>query len=445
MTVSRTARLVRANARPLDGSVAGGEELVKAIGDHPLVLLGAASHGTHEFHRLRASITRRLIESHGFNAVAVEADWPDAYRVNRFVRGGSGDHDAAEALGGFRRFPSWLWRNADVLDFAGWLRGHNENAGGPGNVAGFFGLDIYSLHKSMAEVIAYFERVDPGAARRAKVHYGCLDRFGPDPQNYGLLTAAGISESCRGEVLRELLAIRGAEARYISADGEGAADEFFHAEQNARLVKNAESYYRTMFRSDVSSRNTRDEHMMETLVALRDHLLARHGHAKIVVWAHNSHIGDARATAMGHRGEVNLGQLVRGDFPGRCKLVGFTTYTGTVTAAGGWHLPAARMQVPPGLAGSYEEAFHQAGVPRFWLDLTADNPAVEALREPRLERAIGVVYRPETERDSHYFHSCLPEQFDAVVHIDGSRAVEPMDAVESWDPRDAPDTYPTGT
>jgi erythromycin esterase-like protein len=444
MSDSDLIHAIRSCAVPLDGSAAAFDGLLAMAADCPLVLLGEASHGTHEFYRQRALITRRLIEEHGFNAVAVEADWPDACRINRYVRGGSDDRDAVQALAGFERFPSWMWRNADVLDFIGWLRDHNDNAGSPDRQAGFYGLDLYSLHKSMDEVIRYLERIDHDAAVRARQSYGCLDRYGPDPQNYGLLTTAGVNPSCRQEVIRELVALRASEARYLARDGQEAADEFFFAEQNARLVLNAEHYYRAMFRPDVSSWNTRDEHMVETLVELLTHLRARDGRAKVVVWAHNSHLGDARATEMGRRGEINIGSRIREQFPGKCLLVGFTTHSGSVTAASGWHLPAEHKTVRPGLDGSYEKLFHQVGIPRFLLDLTAENPAVRALREPRLERAIGVIYQPETERRSHYFTACLPQQFDAVLHFDETRAVEPLDASEQWRSDEAAATYPAG-
>ena len=437
-------RKVRSRALPLDGSASEYDALIAKAADCPLVLLGEATHGTHEFYRQRALITRRLIEEHGFNAVAAEADWPDAYRINRYIRGESGERGPVGALAGFERFPSWMWRNADLLDFIGWLRDHNDNAGSPDRQAGFYGLDLYSLHKSMDEVIRYLERIDHDAAVRARQSYGCLDRFGPDPQNYGLLTVAGVSPPCRNEVIRELVELRAAEARYLARDGQGAADEFFFAEQNARLVRNAESYYRAMFRSDVSSWNARDEHMVETLAELVTHLHARDGRAKIVVWAHNSHLGDARATEMGRRGEINIGRRVREDFPGKCLLVGFTTYTGSVTAASGWHLPAERKTLRPGLDGSYEKLFHQVGIPRFLLDLTLDDPAVRALREPRLERAVGVIYQPESERRSHYFTACLPQQFDALLHFDETRAVVPLDATEQWRADEAAETYPAG-
>lgn len=443
MSDPETIRAIRSQAQLLDGSARDYDGLVALAAKHSLVLLGEASHGTHDFYRERALITRRLIEEHGFNGVAVEADWPDAYRINRYVRGESDDRDAAQALDGFERFPSWMWRNTDVLEFIGWLRDHNDHAA-PSHQAGFYGIDLYSLHKSMDEVIRYLEQVDPDAASRARRNYGCLDRFGPDPQDYGLLAAAGVGPSCRDEVLRELVELRAAEARYLALDGRSASDAFFYAEQNARLIRNAESYYRTMFRSNLSSWNVRDEHMVETLVELLSHLRARDGRAKVVVWAHNSHLGDARATEMGHRGEINIGHRIREDFPGKCLLAGFTTNSGSVTAASGWHLPAERKIVRPALDGSYEKLFHETGIPRFWLDLGGNHPAARALQEPRLERAIGVIYQPESERQSHYFTACLTEQFDVVLHFDHTRAVEPLDPSEHWRNDEAPETYPTG-
>ena len=435
---------IREQAKPLTGEAGDYDALLDMIGNSSVVLLGEASHGTHEFYRERAEITKRLIVEKGFTALAVEADWPDAYRVNRYVRGEPGDIDSVEALGGFERFPGWMWRNADVLDFIGWLRDHNEHVYSKEHQVGFYGLDLYSLHKSMNEVIAYLEKKDPEEAAKARALYGCMDRYGKDPQNYGLMVGAGVGDSCRAEVIQQLTDLRAKEVDYLARNGPAAADEFFFAEQNARLVKNAEQYYRKMFRSDVSSWNQRDEHMMETLVELIAHLQSEHGSSKVVVWAHNSHLGDARATAMAQRGELNIGQLVRQAFPYQSKLIGFTSYAGTVTAASGWHLPAERKQVRPGLDGSYEKLFHQVGIPSFWLDLTGDNPAVEALKEPRLERAIGVVYLPETERQSHYFKADLAGQFDAVIHFDLTRAVEPLERTEAWSRDEAPETYPVG-
>ena len=435
---------IRDQARPLTGSYGDYDGLLQMIGDARVVLLGEASHGTHEFYRQRAAITKRLITEKGFNAVAVEADWPDAYRVNRFVRGESGDAESVEALEGFERFPSWMWRNADVLDFVGWMRSHNDNASSYDRQVGFYGLDLYSIHKSINEVIAYLEQRDPEEAAKAKILYGCMDRYGKDPQSYGMMVGAGMGAGCRTEVIQQLVDLRTKEAELLARNGQAAVDEFFFAEQNARLVKNAELYYRKMFHSDVSSWNQRDEHMMETLVELVHHLQSCHGSAKVVVWAHNSHLGDARATAMGRNGEWNIGQLVRQAFPGQCRLIGFTTFAGTVTAASGWHLPAERKQVRPGMEGSFEHLFHHVGIPNFWLDLTRDNPAVEGLREQRLERAIGVIYRPDTERRSHYFEASLADQFDAVIHFDTTRAVEPLDCNAEWEKGEIPETYPCG-
>ncbi len=444
VTAKNALHRVREYAQPLTGTEEDYDGLLEMIGDSSIVLLGEASHGTHEFYRQRAEITKRLIVEKGFNAVAAEADWPDAYRINRYVRGESSDIDSVEALSGFDRFPSWMWRNADVLDFIGWLKDHNEHVYSLEHQVGFYGLDLYSLHKSMNEVIAYLEKRDPEEAAKARALYGCMDRYGKDPQNYGLMAGSGVAEGCRAEVVQQLTDLRAKEIEYLARNGAAAADEFFFAEQNARLVKNAEQYYRKMYRSDVSSWNLRDEHMTETLVELVAHLQSQQGSAKVVVWAHNSHLGDARATQMGQRGELNIGQLARKAFPQQCKLIGFTTYTGTVTASSGWHLPAERKQVRPGLEGSYEHLFHQVGIPNFWIDLTQDNPAVDALKEPRLERAIGVVYLPETERRSHYFEAHLARQFDAVLHFDMTRAVEPLERSSVWSKDEAPETFPVG-
>jgi erythromycin esterase-like protein len=445
MTNSKDAELVRAlreAAHGLAGSVADYDPLLKLIGDARFVLLGEASHGTHDFYDQRAQITKRLIVEKGFTAVAVEADWPDAYRVNRYVRGASNDSDSEEALSGFRRFPTWMWRNADVLDFVGWLREHND-ALSPGTTkAGFYGLDLYSLHASIDAVLNYLHKVDPDAARRARYRYSCFDHFGEDTQAYGYAASFGLAESCEEEVLGQLIELQQRAAVYASRDGRVADDEFFFAEQNARLVKNAEEYYRSMFRGRVESWNRRDAHMAETLEALAAHLESRGGQAKIVVWEHNSHLGDARATEIGEAGEFNVGQLVRERYAGESVLVGFTTHHGTVTAASNWDAPAERKRVRPALPGSYEALFHEVAIPRFMLDLRNGDPA-ESLREPRLERAIGVIYRPETERQSHYFHARLADQFDSVLHFDETRAVEPLERVAAPSGEVA-ETFPTG-
>ena len=444
MTTSKDATLVRSLrevAHRMVGSAKDYDPLLALIGNARFVLLGEASHGTHEFYEQRAQITKRLIEEKGFTAVAVEADWPDAYRVNRYVQGTSNDSDGEEALSGFKRFPTWMWRNSDVLDFVGWLREHNE-AVSPAMKAGFYGLDLYSLHSSMEAVLTYLHKVDPDAARRARYRYSCFDHFGEDTQAYGYAATFGLAESCEEEVLGQLIELQQRAVAYASRDGRVADDEFFFAEQNARLVKNAEEYYRSMFRGRVESWNRRDAHMAETLEALAAHLEGRGREAKIVVWEHNSHLGDARATEIGEGGEFNVGQLVRERYAGESMLVGFTTHHGTVTAASNWDAPAEHKRVRPGLPGSYEELFHEVGIGRFMLGLRSGAP-MEGLREPRLERAIGVIYRPETERMSHYFHARLSDQFDAVLHFDETRAVEPLERVGAPSGEVA-ETFPTG-
>jgi erythromycin esterase-like protein len=439
------AGVVREAARPLGGGAGEYDELLELVGGARFVLLGEASHGTEEFYRARAEITRRLIEEKGFAAVAVEADWPDAYRVNRYVRGVGEDADGDRALGGFKRFPTWMWRNRAVLDFVEWLRGHNAALGEGAQRAGFYGLDLYSLHTSIEEVLRYLDRVDPEAAGRARSRYGCFDHFGEDVQRYGYAAAFGLTESCEGEVVKQLVELRRRAPEYATRDGRVAEDEFFYAEQNARLVKNAEEYYRSMFRGRVESWNMRDSHMAETLDALVAHLLRRGQEARVVVWAHNSHLGDARATEMGESGEWNVGQLVRERYGRHAFLVGFTTHTGAVMAADDWDAPPRVKRVRPALAGSYELLFHETGLARFLLDLRAEGRARELLLRPRLERAIGVIYRPETERLSHYFGARLAEQFDAVLHFDTTGAVEPLDARRRAAAGDEPpETYPTG-
>lgn len=436
--------LVRDSARPLTGTSTDYDPLLDYIGDARFVLLGEASHGTHEFYRQRIQITKRLIEEKGFTAVAVEADWPDAYRVNRYVRGFGPDTDAAEALSGFKRFPAWMWRNADVLDFAGWLRAYNDSLATGATKTGFYGLDLYSLHASIEAVLNYLDKVDPEGAQRARHRYACFEHFGEDPQAYGYAAGLGLSHTCESEVISQLIDLQRRAAEYAHRDGRVAADDFFYAEQNARLVRNAEHYYRTMFRGRVSSWNLRDNHMAETLDTLIEHFSLLHQRPKIVVWAHNSHLGDARATQMGRSGEWNVGQLVRERHGGECVLVGFTTYTGTVTAASDWGGAAERKRVRPAMPGSCESLFHNTSIPAFLLTLPGGTHVAKGLQEPMLERAIGVIYRPESEFASHYFQARISDQFDAVIHIDKTRAVEPLEPTAEWGIGEPAETFPTG-
>ncbi len=428
-----------------DGEISDYDPLLKAIGDRRFVLIGEASHGTHEFYRERAQITKRLIREKGFTAVAVEADFPDAYRVNQYVRREGTDPDAVESLAGFKRFPAWMWRNADVLDFIGWLRAHNDDLDFGAVKVGFFGLDLYSLHTSIEAVLNYLDQVDPKAAAAARSCYSCFDHFGEDTQRYGYATAFGLADSCEREVVAQLLDLNRRAAELARRDGRIARDAYFFAAQNARLVKNAEQYYRTMYRSDVSSWNLRDRHMSETLAELDRFISAENKRpAKIVVWEHNSHLGDARATEMGRRGELNVGQLTRERYGNESFLIGFTTYAGTVTASDNWGEIAQRKRVRPAIPGSVEEVFHRAGGDRFLVIPRAGTRAFSALDNTLLERAIGVIYRPETERQSHYFTARVSSQFDAVIHIDESRAVEPLERTAGWIAGEAAETFPTG-
>lgn len=431
------AKLVRETAEPLaDIDSAGIGQLIDRIGDARLVLLGEATHGTSEFYRMRARITLELIEHRGFDFVAVEADWPDAARVDSYVLGDP--HRRKPKFTPFSRFPTWMWRNAEVETFAARLRSRNLAQSDRSRRVGFHGLDLYSLFTSIAAVLAYLDEVDPEAARAARARYGALTPWQRDPAAYGRAVLAGRYESSEQAVvamLRELLERR---VEYARRDGE----RFFDAAQNARVVANAERYYRAMYYGSATSWNLRDSHMFDTLEAL----LAFYGQgSRGIVWEHNSHVGNALATEMNLRGEHNVGQLCRTKFGNAAYIVGFGTDHGTVAAASDWDEPMQRMRVRPARPDSYERLCHDARIPAFLLHLR--EPRRRALRdeltEPRLERAIGVVYRPDTELQSHYFHACLPEQFDEFVWFDETRAVEPL-ALERALSGDLPDTYPFG-
>lgn len=447
----RAAEAVARIAVPAPGGVPAPEVLDELIGAARVVLIGESSHGTHEFYRARADITRWLIEQKGFTAVAVEADWPDAYRVNRFVRGGSADHTADEALSGFERFPAWMWRNVVVRDFVDWLREHNERRRGESLVpTGFYGLDLYSLHRSMGAVVEYLDTVDPAAAARARQRYACFDHAsGDDGQAYGYAAAFGAGESCERHAVGQLIELQRDRLAYLRRDGTQAEDDLFCAVQNAATVRDAEAYYRAMFRGRVESWNLRDTHMADTLDALLAHLDEQRGQpggTRIVVWAHNSHVGDARATEFGSEGQHSLGQLVRERHGEQARLVGFSTYGGTVTAASEWGGPSELKTVRPGLPGSLEELFHESGPSSFLVRMTQDHPseATEALDSVRLHRAIGVIYRPETERHSHYFHVRPAEEYDAVIHLDVTTALEPLEPTSLWIEGQTPETFPSG-
>jgi protein-L-isoaspartate(D-aspartate) O-methyltransferase len=413
--------LIAVHAEPLpdlDDPAFGA--LFDRFGDARVVLLGEASHGTSEFYRARAAITQRLIEQHGFTIVAVEADWPDAAVIDRYVRHRPPRDGEEEA---FTRFPTWMWRNTDVQAFVRWLRSRNAIAG-PEQMAGFYGLDLYNLGGSIRAVIDYLDDVDPEAAAVARERYGCLRPYARNPQSYGRMALTRGYAQCEQPVAQMLGELLSKRMEYVGANG----DEFLDAAANARLVKNAEAYYRVMYHGAAESWNLRDTHMFETLCQLLD---AKGPDAKAVVWAHNSHIGNAAHTEMGQvREELNIGQLAKEKWGHQARLIGLGTHSGTVACATDWDDPMEVKDVRPSLAGSYERMSHDAGVPRFLLDLREDaDPAlVEALLEPRLERFIGVIYRPETERWSHYAQAVLPNQFDAWVWFDETSAVTPLGA-----------------
>ncbi|WP_120309098.1 erythromycin esterase family protein [Mycolicibacterium celeriflavum] len=423
------------------------EVLDELIGDARVVLIGESSHGTHEFYWARAQITKWLIDEKGFCGVAAEADWPDAYRVNRYVRGIGDDADAEQALRGFRRFPTWMWRNTVVRDFAEWLRTHNRDRDRRVQ-AGFYGLDLYSLHRSMAEVIDHLEKVDPAAASRARQRYSCFDHASAegDGQAYGFAAAFGAGQSCEEAAVDQLLEIQRNAVEYARRDGLLAEDDAFYVERNAHVVRNAEAYYRQMFGGRVNTWNLRDEHMADTLDALLAHLDRDDtGRSRIVVWAHNSHVGDARATEVSADGQTTLGALARDLFDDQARLIGLTTSTGTVTAASRWGGAAQRKVVRSPLPDSVEELFSEAGAEPFYVAMRRDGrPSAAPLDDIRLARAIGVIYLPDTERQSHYFHVRPADQFDAMIHIDRTRALEPLEPTSEWVEGEVPETYPSG-
>lgn len=424
------------------------EALEELIGDARIVLIGESSHGTHEFYEARAAITRWLIEEKGFDGVAAEADWPDAYRVNRYVRGLGSDASADAALRGFERFPAWMWRNTVVRDFVDWLHAHNQRRRSTDRKqTGFYGLDLYSLHRSMKEVVDYLDNVDPVAAERARRRYGCFDHASADDgQAYGYSAAFGAGPTCEGQVIEQLVEMQRNGLQYARRDGLLAEDEAFYAQMNAQTVRDAEAYYRAMFSGRVTSWNMRDQHMSHTLRALLTHLDRDSGGrpSRIVVWAHNSHVGDARATEVSGDGQLTLGQLVREQYGDDSRLIGLTTYGGTVTAASSWGGIAERKAVRPALNGSIEELLHYTGSPAFLVSCALSRDAEQPLGAVRLGRAIGVIYLPETERQSHYYHVRPADQFDAIIHIDRTRALEPLEVNSRWVAGETPETYPSG-
>jgi erythromycin esterase-like protein len=433
MDDERLVEAVGTHALPLSDD-ADLDPLLERIGSARIVLLGEASHGTSEFYTWRHAITQRLMEEKGFSFVAVEGDWPDCYTVNRYVKG-SREHGetARDVLHAFERWPTWMWANEEVVALAEWMRSHNERVA-PERRVGFYGLDVYSLYDSMEAVVRYLERVDPEAAERARRAYGCFDPYEGDVQDYAMATLL-VPTSCEEEAVRMLVELRARERQYREEDPEA----FFDAEQNALVARNAERYYRAMIRGGAASWNVRDQHMTETLERLLDH----HGPgARAIVWEHNTHVGDARATDMARAGMVNVGQLCRERWGDEVVVVGFASYEGSVIAGRQWGAPMERMPVPAARPGSWEALLHQAGEGDRLLLLDRLDSVPEAL-EPRGHRAIGVVYHPEREALGNYVPSILPYRYDALLYMDDSRAVRPLHMPEH-ELREPPETFPSG-
>ena len=410
------------------------DNLLDRIGDSRIVLLGEASHGTAEFYDMRARITQELIEKKGFTVVAAEADWPDAAHLNNYIH--NTEPDPLLESKPFSRFPTWMWANHSVLEFSHWLKNHNDTVSTLDKQVGFYGLDLYSLFSSIEAVLSYLEKIDPETAEVARVRYGCLMPWASDPGMYGQVVITKQYRECEEDVLATLQDLLKKRIEYSMADGE----QLFNAEQNARLVANAERYYRTMYYAENNSWNQRDQHMFDTLQSV---LAFRGADSKAVIWEHNSHIGDARATQMSARGEFNVGQLVRQEYGEKSYLIGFGTDHGTVAAASEWGGPMEVKQVQPSHIDSYERVCHEVNTDNFLLPLREPLKSItrKKLLPERLERAIGVIYRPETELQSHYFYASLPNQFDEYIWFDESHAVKPLSKETT---RGMPDTYPFG-
>lgn len=408
--------------------------LLEEIGDAQIVLLGEATHGTHEFYSIRAEISKRLIKEKQFNVIAIEGDWPDAYQINRYIQQ-QAYANAYEAVAAFDRFPTWMWKNKPMVDLIEWLHNHNKK-----NTAKvhLYGMDLYSLYRSIDAVVAYLEKVDPKIAQEAKKRYSCFDQFNQDPQRYGYAIFSQLEQSCQEEAIAVLKKIEALEWQLIQEKRTTPEDAFYMI-QNARVIKNSEEYYRSLFINEVNNWNLRDAHMMETVEEIITHHKKLNEDPKVIIWAHNSHVGNAAATQMSTRDEFNIGQLAKERYGNRAFNLGFTTYNGTVTAASNWHASVERKIVRDALHGSYEHLFHELNIPQFLLPLNDKNIVPKNL----LERAIGVIYAPYSERMSHYFYASLAYQFDAVIHYDATTALEPLDKTKLWTEGEVPETFPT--
>lgn len=419
----KVINLINKSSTPLE-SENSYANLIEQIADSRYVLIGEASHGTEEFYQTRINITKELILKKNFMAVVIEGDWPDVHRIHRFIQGDKDISSSVDALKEFTRFPTWMWKNSTMPPFLDWLKKYNDALDSKSEKIGFFGLDLYSLNASIEAVLNYLKKTDPLEAEKAQMRYACFNDLRLDPQTYGYLVSERRKKSCMSEVINQLFEIQHNAFKYIK-DSE-SEDQHFFATQNARVVKNAENYYRTMFEGNVESWNVRDEHMSETINVISDYLEHKFNKpAKLIIWAHNSHLGDARATEMRERGELNLGQLVK-EQHSKAFSIGFSSYDGYVLAANNWDELPEQKKVNPALKGSFEELFHECKYKNFILPLKGNYELEHYLKLPRLQRAIGVIYKPETERYSHYFFTCLPYQFDSIIHLDNTSALKPL-------------------
>lgn len=421
---------------PFDGAERGYDSAIDLIDDSQVALLGSGSHGTREFYRSRAAITQRLIEQKRFVAVAVEADWAPARRVDRYVAGVSEDTDAIAALGDFEDFPAWMWRNREVADFIEWLKSYNDRLPARSRVR-FYGLDLFDFGPAIDAVLAFLESLDPAAADRARDGYACLDAFRDNPRGYSTIMASELIGSCKAGAARGLVELYESDAvKGARRAGTSEAAAAFEAEQNARVVKAAEEYYRLIFRSEARAWNTREHHMADTIDDLIGHLDPRALAAKIAVWAHNAHVGDARGTDMREDHETSVGALMRERYNRGASLLGSATHHGAVLAARDWDAPAAELPLPPASADSYEALFHATGVPQFFLSCR-EGGVRRALTSERRERRIGVVYNDD------YLVAKLSRQFDGLLHFDETRGTHPLEGASTLRGA-ARETFPFG-
>ncbi len=415
---------IRNTVYPLNNDPQSYYPLLDRIADAHFVLLGEATHGTSQFYTARAQITSLLIKEKGFNVIAVEADFPEVQPINQFLKSNQIQKSAAESLDGFRRFPVWMWKNKEMLSFIEQLKNFNLQMPVEKRVA-FYGLDLYSLYSSIEAVISYLDKVDPDAAAMARKRYACFYRYGNDDDSYGQAMNY-VKENCQKQVVEQLLELQKKRNEYLQQNNLQGNEELFYAEQNARVAKDAEQYYREMFSRRVKTWNLRDLHMADMVEELSNHITKISGTAKIVVWAHNSHVGNALATEFSESEELSLGQLVLFRHWGDSYLVGFTTYNGTVAAASQWGAKVEKKILSPALDGSYEELFHNTDIKKFMLDFNDLPSDLDEFKHNHLERSVGVVYTPESERVSHYFNARIADQFHAVIHIDHTSAIEPL-------------------